>query len=242
MAGSADSAGDVIVSGYKVDRQRVVLIVDDEPGIRLLLRRYLEREGYRVVEATDGAAALQQLAAQPVDLAVVDVMMPKVDGFELVRQLRVSSDIPVILLTGKGEESARVAGLELGADDYVTKPFSMPELVARVRARLRRPGIDQPLPARVLTVGRVRADLDSRRAWVDEDALDLTRREFDLLAALMETPGRVQTREQLLDRAWGTSYVSAKTVDVHLSGLRRKLGDAVSVGTLRGVGYRLDKP
>ena len=230
------------VSGGEADRQRVVLVVDDEPGIRLLLRRYLEREGYRVVEAADGAAALTLLAAEPVDLAVVDVMMPKVDGFELVRQLRATSDLPVILLTGKGEESARVAGLELGADDYVTKPFSMPELVARVRARLRRPGGDQPMTTRTLTVGRVRADLDSRRAWVDDAELELTRREFDLLAALMETPGRVQTREQLLDRAWGTSYVSAKTVDVHLSGLRRKLGDSVSVGTLRGVGYRLDPP
>ena len=230
------------VSGGEADRQRVVLVVDDEPGIRLLLRRYLEREGYRVVEAADGAAALTLLAAEPVDLAVVDVMMPKVDGFELVRQVRATSDLPVILLTGKGEESARVAGLELGADDYVTKPFSMPELVARVRARLRRPGGDQPMTTRTLTVGRVRADLDSRRAWVDDAELELTRREFDLLAALMETPGRVQTREQLLDRAWGTSYVSAKTVDVHLSGLRRKLGDSVSVGTLRGVGYRLDPP
>jgi DNA-binding response OmpR family regulator len=230
------------VSGQEVDRPRVVLVVDDEPGIRLLLRRYLEREGYRVVEADDGTAALRQLGTHPVALAVVDVMMPGVDGFDLVRRLRINSDIPVILLTGKGEESARVAGLELGADDYVTKPFSMPELVARVRARLRRPGSEQPLPARTLTVGRVRAELDSRRAWVDDGELDLTRREFDLLSALMETPGRVQTREQLLDRAWGTSYLSAKTVDVHLSGLRRKLGDAVSVDTLRGVGYRLDKP
>ncbi len=225
-----------------MDRQRVVLVVDDEPGIRLLLRRYLEREGYRVVEAADGAAAMVQFAAQPIDLAVVDVMMPRLDGFELVRALRSQSDVPVILLTGKGEESARVAGLELGADDYVTKPFSMPELVARVRARLRRPGADTTPLARTLQVGRVRADLDSRRAWVDGEELDLTRREFDLLAALLDTPGRVQTRDQLLDKAWGTSYVSAKTVDVHLSGLRRKLGDAVSVQTIRGVGYRLDAP
>jgi DNA-binding response OmpR family regulator len=225
-----------------LERQRVVLVVDDEHGMRLLLRRYLEREGYRVVEAADGAQALQLFAAQPIDLALVDVMMPKVDGFDLVRQLRADSDVPVILLTGRGEESARVAGLELGADDYVVKPFSVPELVARVRARLRRPGTEQLPPARVVEVGRVRADLDSRRAWVDEDELDLTRREFDLLSAMLATPGRVQTREQLLDKAWGTSFVSAKTVDVHLSGLRRKLGDAVAVSTVRGVGYRLDAP
>jgi DNA-binding response OmpR family regulator len=231
-----------LVSSPDTDRQRVVLVVDDEHGIRLLLRRYLEREGYRVLEAADGAAALAQLADQQIDLAVVDVMMPKVDGFALVRQLRAGSDIPVILLTGRGEESARVAGLELGADDYVTKPFSMPELVARVRARLRRPGTDGQPMARTVQVGAVRADLDSRRAWVDDTELDLTRREFDLLAALLGTPGRVQTREQLLDKAWGTSYVSAKTVDVHLSGLRRKLGDAVAVSTVRGVGYRLDAP
>jgi DNA-binding response OmpR family regulator len=230
------------MSDLEMDRQRVVLVVDDEQGIRLLLRRYLEREGYRVVEAADGAAALAQFAAQPIDLAVVDVMMPKVDGFDLVRQLRANSDVPVILLTGRGEESARVAGLELGADDYVTKPFSMPELVARVRARLRRPGSELPTLARMLEVGQVRADPNSRRAWVGVDELDLTRREFDLLAALLATPGRVQTREQLLDKAWGTSYVSLKTVDVHLSGLRRKLAGAVSVHTIRGVGYRLDAP
>ncbi len=232
----------MLVTSDDVDRQRVVLVVDDEPGIRLLLRRYLEREGYRVVEAADGVQALRLFAAQPVDLALVDVMMPKLDGFELVRQLRADSDVPVILLSGRGEESARVAGLELGADDYVTKPFSMPELVARVRARLRRPGSEQAMPARTLQVGRVRADLDSRRAWVDHDELDLTRREFDLLAALLDTPGRVQSRDQLLGKAWGTSYVSPKTVDVHLSGLRRKLGGAVSVRTVRGVGYRLDAP
>ena len=156
------------------------------------------------------------------------------------RQIRSHSDLPVIILTGRGEESSRVAGLELGADDYVVKPFSMPELVARVRARLRRPGTE-PVPLKsVLEVGRVRADPSSRRAWVDDGELDLTRREFDLLAALLAAPGRVFTRDQLLDDAWGTRYVSAKTVDVHLSGLRRKLGDAVSVQTIRGVGYRLD--
>jgi len=230
----------VLVSSGDIDRRRRILVVDDEANLRMLLRRYLERDGYLVVEAVDGADALQRLAEQPFDLAVVDIMMPKVDGFDLVRQIRSHSDLPVIILTGRGEESSRVAGLELGADDYMVKPFSMPELVARVRARLRRPGTEPVPHSEVLEVGRVRADPSSRRAWVDDGELDLTRREFDLLAALLAAPGRVYTRDQLLDHAWGTRYVSAKTVDVHLSGLRRKLGDAVSVQTIRGVGYRLD--
>ena len=228
------------MSSGDIDRRRHILVVDDEASVRMLLRRYLERDGYLVVEAVDGADALQRLAEQPFDLAVIDVMMPKVDGFDLVRQVRSRSDVPVIMLTGRGEESSRVAGLELGADDYMVKPFSMPELVARVRARLRRPGTEPMPPSGVVEVGRVRADPGSRRAWVDDGELDLTRREFDLLVALLAAPGRVYTRDQLLDHAWGTRYVSAKTVDVHLSGLRRKLGDAVSVKTIRGVGYRLD--
>jgi two-component system response regulator ResD len=228
------------MSSVDSDRQRRILLVDDEASLRMLVRRYLQRDGYLVVEAVDGAQALQRLAEQPFDLAVIDVMMPKVDGFDLVRQIRSRSDIPVIMLTGRGEESSRVAGLELGADDYMVKPFSMPELVARVRARLRRPGTEQLQPTDVLEVGQVRADSSSRRAWVGDRELDLTRREFDLLVALLAAPGRVFTRDQLLDHAWGTRYVSAKTVDVHVSGLRRKLGDAVSVQTVRGVGYRLE--
>lgn len=228
------------MSTVDIDRQRRILLVDDEASLRMLVRRYLERDGYLVVEAVDGAEALQRLEQEPFDLALIDVMMPKVDGFDLVRKIRSRSDLPVIMLTGRGEESSRVAGLELGADDYMVKPFSMPELVARVRARLRRPGTEQTELTDVLEVGRVRADSSSRRAWVGDRELDLTRREFDLLTALLAAPGRVFTRDQLLDHAWGTRYVSAKTVDVHLSGLRRKLGDAVSVQTVRGVGYRLE--
>lgn len=218
-----------------------VLVVDDEAGTRLLLRRYLEREGYRVLEAEDGAAALRQVRDHQVDLALVDVMMPTMDGFELVRRLRAQSDLPLILLTGRGEETSRVTGLELGADDYVVKPYSVPELVARVRARLRRPGT-QPDPASSLDMGPVHLDTDSRRAWVHDAEVELTRREFDLLAALLANPGRVYTREQLLERAWGTTYVSSKTVDVHLSSLRRKLGASVRLRALRGVGYRAELP
>lgn len=218
-----------------------VLVVDDEAGTRLLLRRYLEREGYRVLEAENGTVALRQVRDHQVDLALVDVMMPRMDGFELVRRLRAQSDLPVILLTGRGEETSRVAGLELGADDYVVKPYSVPELVARVRARLRRPGA-QPDPAGSLQMGTVRMDTDARRVWVKETEVELTRREFDLLAALLASPGRVYTREQLLERAWGTTYVSSKTVDVHLSSLRRKLGNSVRLRALRGVGYRAELP
>jgi DNA-binding response OmpR family regulator len=216
-----------------------ILVVDDERALRHLLRTYLTKEGFDVVEAANGEQALDLLRAGNVDLVLVDVMLPQVDGFEVVRRIRVRSAVPIILLTARGEETHRVTGLELGADDYVVKPFSAPEVIARVRAHLRRSrGFEES--DQVLRSGTIELDPASRRCSVDGRMVELTRREFDLLRALLGYPGRVLTREQLLDAAWGTTYVSPKTVDVHIAALRRKLGEALQVSSLRGVGYRLE--
>jgi DNA-binding response OmpR family regulator len=216
-----------------------VLIVDDERSIRRLLASYLESAGLSVIEVADGEAALQVMRKRETDLALVDVMLPGLDGFEVVRQARIFTDIPILLVTARGEEAQRVAGLELGADDYVVKPFSAPEVVARVRAHLRRRNsvgvVDEPLQ-----LGALQIDPTTRRCMLDGREIDLTRREFDLLLALAEQPGLVLTRTQLLDAAWGTTYVGEKTVDVHLASLRRKLGDSLKVSAVRGVGYRLE--
>src|SRR6266498_365849 len=209
-----------------------ILVVDDEPALRHLLRAYLAKEGFEVLEAASGEQALSLLRGGGVDLAVVDVMLPELDGFEVVRRIRARSAVPIILLTARGEETNRVAGLELGADDYVVKPFSGPEVVARVR------GFEETRS--VLRAGRVEVDRASRRCTLDGRPVELTRRELDLLLVLIERSGRALTRDQLLDAAWGTIYVSPKTVDVHVATLRRKLGDALHISSLRGIGYRLE--
>jgi two-component system alkaline phosphatase synthesis response regulator PhoP len=216
-----------------------ILVVDDELSLRRLMRLYLTRAGFTVDEASTGNEAVAALRRGGIDLAIVDVMLPEIDGFEVVRQARRNSSIPIILLTARGEEASRVAGLELGADDYVVKPFLAHEVVARVRAQLRRArGFEADTDT--LRAGVVELDRRARRCTVRGQQIDLTRREFDLLEALLANPGRVCTRDQLLDAAWGSRYVSEKTVDVHIAGLRRKLGDALHVSTLRGVGYRLE--
>jgi DNA-binding response OmpR family regulator len=216
-----------------------ILVVDDELSLRRLMRLYLTKAGFAVEEASTGSEGLAALRRGGVDLAIVDVMLPGVDGFEVVRQARRSSSIPIILLTARGEEASRVAGLELGADDYVVKPFLAHEVVARVRAQLRRArGFAGDGDA--LRVGAVELDRRARRCTVGGAAVQLTRREFDLLGTLLASPGRVYTRVQLLDEVWGSRYVSEKTVDVHIAGLRRKLGNSVRISALRGVGYRLE--
>jgi len=216
-----------------------ILVVDDERALRHLLEVYLAKEGLEVLEAADGEQALSVLAAGRVDLAVVDVMLPGMDGFEVVRRIRAQSAIPIILLTARGEETSRVAGLEIGADDYVVKPFSAPEVVARVRAHLRREhGFAEQTP--VLRVGAIEIDPASRRCTLRGQPVELTRREFDLLAVMAQNVGLALSRDQLLDAGWDISYVSPKTVDVHVAGLRRKLGDAITISTLRGTGYRLE--
>jgi DNA-binding response OmpR family regulator len=216
-----------------------ILVVDDELSLRRLMRLYLGKAGFAVQEASTGTQALAALRRGDIDLAIVDVMLPEVDGFEVVRQARRNSSIPIILLTARGEEASRVAGLEVGADDYVVKPFLAHEVVARVRAQLRRArGFDAD--AATLRVGVVELDRRARRCTSGGTAVELTRREFDLLETLLASPGRAFTRDQLLDEVWGSRFVSEKTIDVHIVGLRRKLAGALRISTLRGVGYRLE--
>jgi DNA-binding response OmpR family regulator len=216
-----------------------VLVADDEHALRRLLRLYLEREGYVVVEADNGLDALTTLRQGGIDVALVDVMLPELDGFSVVRRIREESGMPIILITARGEEANRVAGLELGADDYVVKPFSAPEVVARVRAQLRRARglVGKRGPMRR---GALEVDEEGRRVTVDGREVELTRREFDLLAALLREPTRVHTRDGLLELVWGSPDYQPKTVDVHVAALRRKLGDALQIGAVRGVGYRLE--
>jgi DNA-binding response OmpR family regulator len=215
-----------------------VLIVDDEEPLRRLVRPYLEAEGFSVAEAADGPSALDALRHRSVALAIVDVMLPGYDGFQLLRRIREFSDLPVLMLTARRDEGYRVAGLRQGADDYVVKPFSVPELVARVVAHLRRAQPDSS--GEVLQVGEVAIDTASRTVSMSESEVVLTRREFDLLVALASNPGRVLSRDALLRLAWDTDHFTAKTVDVHLASLRRKLQGNLDVSTVRGVGYRLD--
>jgi DNA-binding response OmpR family regulator len=216
-----------------------ILVAEDEAALRRVLVLYLKDAGFHVIEAADGDRALAILREGAIDAALVDVMLPGLDGFEVVRQARPYSSVPILFVTAKGEEAHRVAGLELGADDYITKPFFAHEVVARVRAQLRRAsGFAEP--PRVLTVGGVQLRLDERRVNAGGEDIVLTRREYDLLALLMEHPGQVFTRDRLLDSVWAAPYFTPKTVDVHVAALRRKLGEAVRIDAVRGIGYRLE--
>ncbi len=217
-----------------------ILIVDDEVHLRTLVRPYLEADGYEVLEAGDGPSALASIERDNIDLAIVDVMLPGFDGIELVKRVRETNDLPIILLTARREEGDRIAGLRLGADDYVTKPFSVPELVARVGANLRRKMATGDATEEPLVMGDIEVEVGARVVTVKGREVDLTRREFDLLVALMRRPNRVISRTELLNAAWPSTYYVEKTVDVHLAGLRKKLGDALRVSSVRGVGYRLE--
>jgi len=232
-----------------------ILVVDDEPMVRDVVARYLTREGFTVIEAGDGLHARDILSTTQLDLVVLDLMLPEIGGLDLCRWIRQSSSLPVILLTARSEEPDRIVGLELGADDYVTKPFSPRELVARVRSSLRRAALppspapeadlrpegDRPTPSD----GRVIVDPVTRRVIVEDRGVELTAREFDLLAFLVDHPGRVFTRGQLLEHVWGfeTSFdTGTATVTVHVRRLREKVeGDPANplhIQTVRGVGYR----
>jgi DNA-binding response OmpR family regulator len=219
-----------------------ILVVDDEPHIVDLARLYLEREGFRVTSVGDGAAALEEIRARPPALVVLDVMLPEVDGFEVCRRVRAQGELPVLMLTARDEDVDRIVGLELGADDYLTKPFNPRELVARVRAILRR-AEPAPRPSREpLHLGNVTIDPARREVHVGDDALSLRAKEFDLLLVLAEHRGLVLTREQLLSLAWGYDfYGQTRTVDVHVAHLRKKLGPqaALQIETVTGVGYKL---
>ncbi len=220
-----------------------ILVIDDEPSIVNLVKAYLKPEGYEVFTAADGNAGLKAARAFKPDVIVLDLMLPGKDGFEVLSQLRRESNVYVILLTAKTEETDRVVGLSVGADDYVTKPFSPRELVARIKAALRRlgSGPGTGLSDGVLVFRHVRIDLGARRVTLDDHPVELTAIEFDLLRVLAESRGRVLTREQLLESVWGGTYFGEmRVVDVHLGHIRRKLGSDKIVATVRGVGYRFE--
>lgn len=221
---------------------KTILIADDEERLVSLVRAYLEQEGFHVVTARNGREALFVTREAKPDLIVLDLMMPEMDGYEFMRLHRQEDDTPIIVLTAKVEETERVLGLELGADDYVTKPFSPRELVARVRAVLRRSG--QSLPrADVLRAGNITLDREAHLVTVDGSIVDLTPSEFDLLSTLMATPGRAFSRLELLDRIQGTAYEGyERTIDVHVKNLRAKIEQDTHkpryIETVYGVGYR----
>jgi DNA-binding response OmpR family regulator len=215
------------------------LVVEDEDAIADPLVAGLEREGYDVSRVATGEGALE---ASPADLVLLDLRLPDIDGLDVCRQLRERSRVPIIVLTARGEETDRVVGLELGADDYVVKPYGLRELIARIRAVMRRAasigGANGPLRA-----GELEVDERARRATVAGRELELTPKEFELLAALARDPGAAVSRQRLLAEVWQTSwYGSSKTIDVHVAALRRKLGDPGWIETVRGVGFRLHVP
>jgi DNA-binding response OmpR family regulator len=222
-----------------------ILLVDDEQSVQTLLAYPLNKEGYEVVTARDGREALDRFAEQRFDLVVLDIMLPTLDGIEVCRRMRSRSRVPIIMLTAKDDEIDKVLGLEIGADDYITKPFSVREFRSRVRAALRRaemvggrPGGEEPI-----VIGELRIDFERRAVSMRDEGLRLTYVEFEVLAALARSPGRVHTREMLLEQVWGDSaYRDSRTIDVHIRHLREKLERAPRspeyLFTVRGVGYR----
>lgn len=223
-----------------------ILVVEDEPSIREVVSLYLRRAGYQVTVANDGRKALEILANQPPDLVVLDLMLPEIDGLEITRWLRERGDIPIIMLTARREEGDRIAGLEMGADDYVIKPFSPQELVSRVRAVLRRTkGVASISREQPISYGDLRIDPQTRLVVVDGEERALTAKEFDLLWTMASHPRQVFTRDQLLDLVWGLSeYIDPSTVTVHVRRLREKIeadpGNPSHVITVWGIGYRFE--
>ena len=219
-----------------------ILVVDDEQNIIDLARLYLEQDGFHVIAAQDGEQALERIASDAPDLVVLDLMLPKVDGWEVCRRVRAGSDLPILMLTARDDDVDKIVGLELGADDYLTKPFNPRELVARVKAILRRAvpkaRDDDAKPVRI---GDVVIDSARREVTIDGQPVELRAKEFDLLLALAEHEGIVLRREQLLDLVWGFDfYGQTRTVDVHVAHLRSKLeGSSVAIETVWGVGYKL---
>jgi DNA-binding response OmpR family regulator len=217
----------------------VLLLVEDDESIGRLVKSYLEQQdGWRVLWLRTGEEAVTELRRHPVRLVVLDIGLPGIDGFEVCRQMRSQSKVPIVMLTARDEEPDRVAGLELGADDYVSKPFSPRELAARIKAILRR--VEHRNDDEVLAAHDIVLRRDSRDVTVAGSLIELTGKEFDLLACFLEHPGIVLTREKLLDLVWGMTYPGGtRTVDVHVAQLRRKLGDPDTIRTVRGSGYKL---
>jgi DNA-binding response OmpR family regulator len=223
-----------------------ILLVDDEESVQKLLTYPLERDGYRVVQARDGEEALTRFGEHAVDLVVLDLMLPKLDGLEVCKRLRTSSAVPIIMLTARDDELDKVLGLELGADDYITKPFSIREFRSRVRALLRRAGLQRPGPAAAqqrIEAGDLRIDVERREVEARGEPVQLTYVEFELLRIIASHPGRVYSRRQLLEELWGSAdYRDPRTIDVHVRHLREKLEreprEPDQIQTVRGVGYR----
>ena len=226
-------------------RRHRILLVEDEPGLAESVRYALDSEGFEVLVAASGFSGLESARANDPDLVLLDLMLPEMSGLDVCRQLRASSDVPIIMLTAKDAESDKVAGLELGADDYVTKPFSMRELVARIRAHLRRAARSGMLADanEVIRGGPIEMDVDAHEVRVDGEIVELRPKEFELLEALMRRKNRLAARHTLIDDVWGPSYFGdTKTLDVHVKRLRQKLepdpGDPAYIVTVRGLGYK----
>ena len=221
-----------------------VLIIEDEASLADSVRYNLEREGFRVLVADNGRQGLELFVSQGPDLIVLDLMIPEVSGLDVCRRIRQDSNVPILMLTAKDSEADKVAGLELGADDYMTKPFSMRELVSRVRALLRRSGMASPeAPGSVLFAGKIRLDPDRHEVRVDGEIRTLTPKEFGLLELFLERKGRLLTRDLLIDEIWGPEHVGdSKTLDVHIKRLRQKVepdpGSPTHIQTVRGLGYK----
>ncbi len=223
-----------------------ILVVDDEENIVELVKFNLEREGYEVLTAYDGKEAMEQVESEKLDLVVLDLMLPQMDGFDICRQIRKNSKLnklPIIMLSAKGEEVDKVLGLELGADDYVTKPFSPRELIARVKAILRRVDNKSVIDGDLLEIGEISLDIGKYQVFLGSNQLNLTPKEFDLLSIIMRNPGQVFSRNHLLEEIWGYDYHGdTRTVDVHIRRLRKKIGEYSEddyILTVRGVGYKL---
>lgn len=221
-----------------------VLIADDEKHIREILKMYCEKEGFDVIEAADGAEAILKVQSEKPDILILDIMMPVMDGLEVCKQVRKMSDLPIIMLTAKDEDDDRILGLEIGADDYITKPFNILEVKARIKAILRRniKGVSETKESKIIETKGLKIDCDSRRVYIDEKEVNLTAKEFDLVYLLISNPNKVYSREQLLKTIWGASYPGdARTVDVHVRRLREKIESTPAnpkyIHTKWGVGY-----
>jgi two-component system alkaline phosphatase synthesis response regulator PhoP len=231
----------VIIEKFRVREEEMprILVVDDEPHILELARMYLERDGFEVIGAGTGKEALAGLTSNP-DFVILDLMLPDIDGFELCKQIRSTSNVPILMLTARKDDVDKIVGLELGADDYCTKPFNPRELVARVRAILRRSQAG-PVAGNVIEMGKLRIDLSRHEVTAAGQPVSLRTKEFALLATLAQNPGMVFSREKLLEMVWGYDYYGeTRTVDVHINHLREKLaGSVIYIETLRGTGYKM---
>lgn len=224
-----------------------ILIIEDTPAIAETLRYHLEREGYRVLTTGDGTDGLALARAEQPNLVILDIMLPRLDGFSICRILREESEVSIIILSARQDEIDRIAGLELGADDYITKPFSLGELLARVRVLLRRAERQPAVEREIVEVGAFRIDTGSRRVWVSQAEITLAQKAYDLLLCLIRNRGIALSRELLLERVWGQDFAGDhRTVDVHIRWLREKVerdpGQPLYIQTVRGVGYRFEVP